>query len=301
MIPQQPLGPRLELAPRLDRHLDLDRVQHQIYEYGVDPEFQLYCIDNDVDPFEADRPQYWSVFSDYVTDCMQKERATEGNSLERMALELAAQMPAALYSYRALEGVDVDERQEAREQLERVSYFNGTLRTLAALYPSVKASEVRQMLHNTAAISIARPSLIHEANDFIRKTVRGARHELAFEKILKHTGRAYRETDVEEDLAGADFVVEGNIASKPHRIDIKASTHELRLANARQGKQKAYKVMPDGAIVMYSLVRDTEIGDSFTVSDEVAAERAQGLEEILREIESAKRVPRIPLQGVRVG
>lgn len=185
--------------------------------------------------------------------------------------------------------------------LDHAAYFGKILHRVLDEYPTAKPSQLFNQL--VRAVPEASPQVRPQAQPIIRNAVRGVLHERALKQFL--TDEALQEegiyvevedSNVQKDLRGSDFRVTIN---RPHRepvvidVDAKASLSEIEAkhieAERRDPKTNRasmthlpYWVNPHtGTVMMYSLVTDREMGDSFIVPENIVKERSKQAVQLL--------------------
>ena len=90
---------------------------------------------------------------------------------------------------------------------------------------------------------------------------------MAFGAFLSGAGLAHRTTTVSEDLEGIDYIV--SMYGQELPVDVKASLSEVE-ANNSQGVFAIRR----GKVIMFSMIKDAELHDSFFLPPEIIAQRA---------------------------
>ncbi len=248
----------------------------RIYELIKTPQFQQACMEADIDPFGDDRPEYWEFLQDYAYDSL-KTRGENGEigHLAAKTEELAFAVPVYAMRLAELEkgGLSRDEERKAKIT---ASAFNGLIRDFAEKYPDVRTGTIERELHNVVNDTIYDDELSQVGSRYIKESIRGAQHELAFGQILEQTGIEFRDATLEEDMRGADYILDPE--GEKVKLDVKASLSNIE---AKGNSGVPYAERSDGTVVMYSHVRDQEFNGTFFVDPEVAAERAEAVQEHL--------------------
>ena len=247
--------------------------------YGIafEPGFSSICLERGVDVDATDSHEYWRAVADFAYDRSAEMREAGKDESDIALMELYAAAPSYFFDQATLDSNPNLHTQEKQYLREDASYFQGLLKRTVKLWPDITASTLSLQLMNIANISIEDRDFKQHAANSIRASVKGAQHEIAFGQLLENTGRNFREATVEEDVRGIDYVVERPEGGVDY-IDVKASLKKIE-NHGRLSDLFARKL--DGGIVMHSLLRDSELGDNFHVSEQVAAERAQYLERVL--------------------
>lgn len=286
-----------EWDPHLQAHVERNITKHEIdttlqgarkeiYYMLGDNEFQQSCVDEKIDPFDSTSPEYWRVFYLHSQRHLAKAwESGERSSLELQSLELMTATPSFLFTQERLNdrgnynyaGGDTDRKLDK----EFVSYFNGLIRQFGADFPETGAKSFENKLQSIIHIVATSPSQERSMSEKVHGLVRGAQHELAFGQILQAAGRKFEPAPVHLDTAGTDYLVQG--AAGTLHVDVKASLHDI----SKLGSDTAYAKKHDGKIVMFSAIRDIELGDSFKIPTKIAEQKARTIDMLLTEAEFA--------------
>lgn len=251
--------------------------QNSLYKLSADPKFHDACKEKGLDPYDdMDKPAYWEAVANFTTERVGKLREQHGDTLKLRALELAAATPNFLFHQGALNSNAARDPSERYHSRQTVSSFHNLVRNFATDYPETSVSGMTKGLLNITNVAIEDRGVRQSAAQSLQRAVRGAQHEVAFGQILEKTGRPARPAELDEDLAGIDYVVD-NGTSKMLYVDVKASLSEVEA----RGSSSAFAIKPDGRVVMYSLVKDRELGDRFFLSEESADLKALALNQLL--------------------
>lgn len=273
----------------------LREAQHDFYDLPFAPEFEELCAERDIDVTATDRPEYWRAAADFAQEQSAQRHESGEDSRSTTLRELLASTPDFVHTQEALDRkrhnfptheAYMAHRRQIPELKQRASYYNGLVRYVAEQNPDLGASRLIKQLINITNISIEDRHLKMASVNYAREVVRGAQHELAFGQLLEHTGRAFRPATVDEDLHGADYVVDGRHG--PIRLDVKASLSSIE---AKGTFNQPFAIDPrDGQVTIYSLVSDRQLADSFAVPDRIAEERGKYLDAVLEQIEDTNHV-----------
>lgn len=260
----------------------LEASQSMMLKITNDPSFHSQLIESGVDPYDdMGKPTYWDGFAEFVTEKVEKIRASNGNSLKLSTLELLASAPSYFYRQQELQQQRSNTNERAdRTSLETVSHFNSLIRNFAVAFPDTRASILTTGLLNTVNMSVEGKAPKQAAADNLKNCIRGAQHELAFQQIVSHTGRAIYPSSLEEDLRGIDYAVMGH--NRLLNVDVKASLTDINKHGTTN--TDAYSIRR-GTIVMYSLTNDSEFKDRFFISEEAAVGKAEAMGEQLTKAE----------------
>jgi hypothetical protein len=260
----------------------------RLYDLVEEDAFSQRCLQKGLDPTTSvTDARYWEIVEDMVYDKLKEGEAKGESDLELAALQITAGTPLFLQAESLLKNHTPMSSHERHGLRERVSYFNSLIRYVGSTYPEVRASEISAAMVGAAEIAGMSGQ---ETSHQIRNTIRGAQHELAFGQLLAAGGTEYRGATTEEDLHGIDYVV--NVGNKTLLVDVKASLSEVEALGGSRGPfavRWSQRRNQPNVTVMYSLAKDSELGDSFYLADELAAERALKLNEFL---EQASRLSR---------
>lgn len=226
-----------------------------------------------------DTPPYWRAVSD-VAEYLYPETddETSQNSLNRLTLT-APYHAFAKYTlkHKANERVPAVLKNHLKETASR---FNRDIRTAAELNSSLSARQLHGHLSSVIDMSIQNEAVIRASADILRGCINGARHEIGFGQIATAAGLDALETDVAQDLKGGDWRLRDE-ASREITVDTKAALGTLRVNGAGD---RPYVILPNGNVMMHSLIQDEEFGDRMYISDELAAAKAPKLRRYFDEI-----------------
>lgn len=278
-VPEQRTSPESAMATAFSNSKRL------LYAMLDDPNFRTTCKASGIDPYEdVSSPAYWEIVAEQAGAFVEKAQATSGNTLPLLTFELLALTPDYLFTQQALNRNNFPNYASKRDAKEKVSYFNSALRIFATEFPDTNASTVISSLLGMANSAIEDKHVRQSAVLSLKRTVRGAQHELAFEQILRHTGRQFTPASLEEDLEGIDFIVAGNNGEQLN-VDVKASLNKIEAAGEMN---ELFVRKPHNKVMVYSLTTDQELHDRFLLSDELAAQKAPMLDKLLTEIGSTR-------------
>ena len=250
-----------------------------LYKVSEDDEFQLECMDKNVDPDnDMNRPIYWDIFARRSQQLIRESRELNGDSLELRAKELLAVTPIVMFEAAALHS-DKPRSSEANKRSKlAVCYYNDLIRNFALAEPATRPSDIERAINGVSNGALEHPGMRQFAAQEIKGRITGVQGELGFRQILSHTSHRFRPATPEEDLHGADVVITDE-GKQPLYIDLKASLHEI--PNAHDGK-RPYKRISVDHIMMYGYGNvEKDFGDSFFMPDELAAARAEKIDGIL--------------------
>ncbi|PSO43272.1 hypothetical protein BRC19_01255 [Candidatus Saccharibacteria bacterium QS_5_54_17] len=235
------------------------------------PEFHQACAEADVDPFDDTEVAYWQVMQNQAEEVLDSAKDVgEMNETDYQTNRLVFAAPNYVMRQAELEGGDSNPPQNRREAKVVASKFNDAMRDFATAFPEVNASALEVNLQNVVNETMFEEEMIQAGSEYIKQSIRGARHEAAFGQILAQAGFNFRETTIEEDLKGADFMIETGDGEAP--LDVKASLSDIE---ARGQEQQPCTVKPDGTVVIYSHLLDSEFAGKLGISEDKAAEKAE--------------------------
>jgi hypothetical protein len=268
-------------------------------QINADPGFHVACEKQGIDPFEdAGKAAYWNIYAEYGQTrvrSIRERRQANGltpNTLDLSALELMVTTPQYLYVQNRLNDTDYARSEASRPDRTVASAFNTQIQDFAKQYPQARAKDVWGGMLGTANIAFRTVQAREDAAKVTKSAIRGARHELATEAIVRATGREVHDVDAAQDLAGKDRIVvpkvpesqSGNVRrGVAYGIDVKASLEEVD--TSQSGDTVSYRIKPDGNVVVYSLVSDHEFKGGFFLSPEQVQEKAIKTDKIFTEIE----------------
>ena len=262
-----------EIAPSEAALFDMEtisasfkRSEQTINKIRLNDSFQEYIVKRSIHPYKQCSEQpYWINLNNYVRKMVRDSPPeSESDRLQAHTLQLLAATPNFIFAQTALS-------QRVEKNLTdraAASTYNGLIRDMATSYPGLTASGLSRALANglQATMKFNAPPLPLAAAQ-VNRCIRGAQHEMAFGAFLSGAGLAYRTTTVSEDLKGIDYVV--SMYGQELPVDVKASLSEVE-ANNSQGVFAIRR----GKVIMFSMIKDAELHDSFFLPPEIIAQRA---------------------------
>jgi hypothetical protein len=251
-----------------------------LYDIVEEDVFSETCLRQGLDPLASvTDARYWEIVEDMVNDKVKEGEANGESDLDLAALQITAYAPLFLQAEHLLNSHAAMSSQERQGLRQRTSFYNDLIRFVGGNYPDAQASSISGAMLGAAEIAgMSSP----ETSNQVRATIRGAQHELAFRQLLTERGKKFRDSTQEEDLHGIDFVV--NVNGKDLMVDVKASLSEVEALGGSNGpfamKWATNRHQPNKTVI-YSMVKDSELGDNFHIDEDLAAERAQKLEYFL--------------------
>ena len=174
-----------------------------------------------------------------VADDILKERGDTDKAPEYKILELIQRMPYWICAEEKLEsyrnGVFYERNNKIREK-ETVVAFNQVVRDILSEGQYTRKSDLISDVQNAMDCLGYSDEEIENAYKFLDHVINGMRHEIAAEIALRKTKgvRAVYTTDIDDDLAGIDLIVEyKDNYGREHIIglDIKSTPDSARNAN----------------------------------------------------------------------
>lgn len=174
-----------------------------------------------------------------VADDILKERGDTDKAPEYKILELIQRMPYWICAEEKLEsyrnGVFYERNNKIREK-ETVVAFNKVVRDIISEGQYTRKSDLISDVQNAMDCLGYSDEEIENAYKFLDHVINGMRHEIAAEIALRKTKgvRAVYTTDIDDDLAGIDLIVEyKDNYGREHIIglDIKSTPDSARNAN----------------------------------------------------------------------
>ena len=174
-----------------------------------------------------------------VADDILKERGDMDKAPEYKILELIQRMPYWICAEEKLEsyrnGVFYERNNKIREK-ETVVAFNKVVRDIISEGQYTRKSDLISDVQNAMDCLGYSDEEIENAYKFLDHVINGMRHEIAAEIALRKTKgvRAVYTTDIDDDLAGIDLIVEyKDNYGREHIIslDIKSTPDSARNAN----------------------------------------------------------------------
>jgi hypothetical protein len=252
--------------------------RNAFYDLPFEPGFDELCAKRGINPEDTDKPRYWAAVSDFAHRSVAEQRQQGVPEEDLVVKELVASTTDYIYNQSFLDSGRGHQAgsQAANTARNVTSHYNNLIRDTATTFPNITATELATSMTQIANISIEHPAIKQNAAGILGNAVSGAQHELAFGQILDHTGRSYRTATNSEDLRGIDYVVESPNGTVDY-IDVKASPHAIRA----RGSEAPFVRARDGQITMHSMLTDQELNDGFTISDDVAAQKAETVNRML--------------------
>lgn len=248
-------------------------------------------------------PAYDALIADCAYDQAQKDRKANVPEKDIILTELTSATPDFIhtkdYLIKNKDNESVHRTDTYLQAVETASYYNTLIRKAAREWPDLTPKSLTRHLVNVANKSLKDDRLKLAAESYFKEPIKGAKHELAFGQLLAHTGRQFRGANTAEDLNGIDYVIKDSRGREQH-VDVKASlakVHEIRTQRRIGGAaitgrlghdneaNQAFTRANDGHLVMWSTLMDQDFGDSFRISEELAAKRADHLSQVLSDTE----------------
>lgn len=265
----------------------IDRAFHDaqtsIYKFSSDPQFQAFCMDKKIDPFDdAGSEKYWDAAADFANERIATIRENGADSLKLRAFELLINTPSYIFSEYTAENPDTpySQRQEASD---RCCAFNTMLREFSAFQPDVSVRQTELAMAGIAGRAIDDRHVRQMAATYIRGTRISAQTENGTEQMLEATGRVFKHGDKNEDLRGIDEKVGAKLfPGQSFALDVKASMKQII---NHKNPELPYAIRPDGIVTVFPLLSESDFGDSFFMSEESVQLKAPKFDELLLEIE----------------
>ncbi len=259
-------------ASRADIQEAFHVAERESYGLGVEDEFRTMCLAGKIDADDPSNPDYWRTMAMYGYEVAAADREANGPSMHADAAELLAVAPAFVIEQAALYTNRFNSQAERQAARQTASYFNGLVRSFAYNYPEVHASDMLGSLNKIIGRSVEDKAVRQVASTELKSAIRGAQHELAFGQLLSAAGIEYWAADIEQDLSGIDYIIK-DAKGLALAVDVKASLSEIEA----RGSEKLYCVKKNGResrVLIYSMIRDDELKDTFWLPDEVAQQKA---------------------------
>lgn len=255
-----------------------------------DGRFIQACQAQGIDPHEDIATEgYWQTFTDFTSEKCQELLDKGANPEQIHSLDLLAATPDFLYQQAKLDDLQTivnrggvralspGQRTEWDRAKDVASTFNARIRGFVMDHPNSMKNDLTVGLQKILPFSIEGEHAKQNAKTKLEQIMRGAQHEIGFGQILEKTGRQFRPSEsVQEDRAGIDYVIDEGTHDEL-RVDVKASLSEVEA----KGSMGAFARKPDGAIVMYSLIKDAEFNGGFFISDMAAELKSEALNQQL--------------------
>jgi hypothetical protein len=259
-----------------------DAGRQTFYDLQDDNAFLDLLASRHIPAQATDQPDYWETLADYSAAVSQQARRSDSTgSADRQIVinELLAATPDFITKSLVL-GANrhLADRQEAIHDVRIVSYYNSLLRDTASAWPDITAGRLGQQLAGIANTSLRDRRTKRRAAAIINSAIHGAQHEVAFGQLLEHSGWQFRPADLKQDIGGVDYVATSR-DGKHRWIDVKASLHDILKHGGNA--QRPYVAKHDDRLVMYSLLTDEELDDTFHVPEVVAIRKGKTLGRLL--------------------
>lgn len=257
----------LHTTPETIEQTAIDQAIHgaasEVAELSFDPNFQAFLSARNV-RLETDDPEaYWGAVADYTEDYVQSHDTL--TPLEKDSFGLVANLPLALTKRYHLDRYKNSmDRTQIRQAKEVVCAYNGLLKHFVTAYPQ-QSEQLHQSLLAATLETMGSDSadFTAHAETVLKDTFKGVKHEIGFAQVLDTLGVEYRESTVEEDLKGRDFII--TFGGKEIGIDVKASLDQVDSKN--RGASGPTAVKPNGDIVMFTLLTEKDFAGTFQPTD----------------------------------
>ncbi len=232
-----------------------------------------------IDPTDPRKAEFWRVVARCGADEAQEARETGNTSLQVDLNEIATATPNYVFNQANLNSNRFHSR-EAREMAkQQAGQYNALLRSFTEKYPDANAREVYSGFANVARICVTDKRVQTQGLDGIWTSMRGARQEVDFEKMLGILGESFERASAEEDRRGVDYKL-----PKGHlRVDLKSSRNDFH--NHDRNADFSIENDRDGqTIKVLSPISKKELGDTLVAPEEVLREKAKILGAMLLRI-----------------
>jgi hypothetical protein len=242
-------------------------------------EFQQLCDEWRIDPADPLKAEFWRVVARCGADEAREARETGNDSLQVTLNEIAAATPNYVFNQANLNSNGFHSR-EAREMAkQQAGQYNALLRSFTEKYPDTLAREVYSGFANVARICVTDKRIQTQGLDGIWTSMRGARQEIDFEKMLDILGEEFERSTAEEDRKGVDY----KLSKGQLQVDLKSSRNDFH----NHDRDAAFSIENDRdgqTIKILSPISRKELGETMVASDEVLRESAAELAKILAQI-----------------
>ena len=241
-------------------------------------DFHKYRKQHGFDHNAYESPDFWRVVSKYADQ-------VEGDDFAARAFRLTLATPKALIDEARLNGdISTSGMHESYDDARlRMSRYHALLEDVVEAKPDLSYSALKGHLEAIAVDAITDDRVAAGAENVIRGTLHGMRHELAVGQALQHLQqvgrRDFRRATPAQDLSGIDYSVRGS--RMWFGIDTKASTYKIQDAAAAG---KVFGI--DGNhVILFSGIPDHLFGDGFYLSEDDTATLAAHLDRTFDVIE----------------
>lgn len=245
-------------------------------------EFKQLCDEWRIDPTDPLKAEFWRVIARCGADEATEARETGNDSIQVDLNEIAAATPNYVFNQANLNSNRFHSR-EAREMAkQQAGQYNALLRSFTEKYPDTNAREVYSGFANVARICVMDKRVQTQGLDGIWTSMRGARQEVDFEKMLALLGEEFERATADEDRRGVDY----KLRNGHLRVDLKSSRNDFH--NHDRDADFSIENERDGqTIKVLSPISKKELGDTMVASDEVLREKAKILGNMLLRIREA--------------
>jgi hypothetical protein len=245
-------------------------------------EFNQLCDKWRIDPTDPRKAEFWRVVARCGADEAREARETGNTSLQVDLNEIASATPNYAFNQAGLNSNSFHSREARGAAKQQASQYNALLRSLTEKYPDANAREVFSGFANIARICVTDKRIQTQGVDGIWTSMRGARQEVDFEKMLGILGEDFERASLEEDRKGVDYKL-----PKGHlRVDLKSSRNDFH--NHDRDADFSIENERDGqTIKVLSPISKKELGDTLVAPDEVLREKAKILGAMLLRIRKA--------------
>lgn len=254
--------------------------QRLFYKFTADQSIQAKIIERGLDPFEdTNKPAYWGTVAELGLGIVARNKANGHDSLKQSAFELLVATPNYVFSELTLSSDIATSNPQYVNALQASCEYNEILRRFVLAHPEIKPTSLSMSLLKTINMAVEDRKTALSAPHEINAAIIGTQHENGFSQLVEATGRRYRHSSTEEDLQGVDYYIQSK--RRPEQdiaVDVKGSLSEIDSINPTD---KPYAIKSNGKIIMYSLLRSSDFGDSFFVGEDVVALKAPALDSIL--------------------
>jgi hypothetical protein len=256
--------------------------ERSIADIVVQDKFVQLCEKWRINPTDPSKAEFWRVVAKCGADQARETRESGEGSLQNDVNEVVAAAPNYVYIQGNLNMNKAHGHVERQALKQRASHFNSLLRDFAEAHPDTNVREFYGGVAHMARLCVSDERYRDQGVDGIWTSIRGARHEAAFGKILEVMGERVRPSTIDEDLEGVDYVVSNHNGSEL-RIDVKTSRYDI----AASGKDTDFSIdnfRHKQSIKVLSPLSNAELGETMLPDDQLLQEKTAVLGKLMHRI-----------------
>jgi hypothetical protein len=271
--------------------------------------FIALCDSRRIDTEKPESREYRLALAEYgIQTADGRLKAGGCPPLTLAAIKLAVKAPGFVTENREKEQLD-SKKLNSSASTRYLCEFNSLIRDFADQFPDTPPSIITgSLIGIVSSLSAFTPASATEATkqakkefdrystERLRTAVNGAKHEYAYGQILDKLPYQSRPATIKEDMEGADYVVSYRNPDRELPLDVKASSYAIKEAKMEfiKGKdptkidiralEEPYFIKLNGKVMVTAELSESELGDNFLITDELAAAKAVDLDLMLSQI-----------------